>query len=283
MRYSRVAPVLQWCAPRTLVTVQSAEKRIPHTSPAAFAGKNNPCGVSPEDLRRALKRYQTYVGVFETISFGIVAECDGESRVLELPDEESVDMRGFKKAYPAFARLWDFPEKIHSAAFGPKDIFQDHSDDVERFLQEAGEKIVPELRSGRFDPGLIAAVRGNVGNWKRPSFRSLLDGYRGPVAASRDDGPIPKVVLENGKIDQFSRFVAPIYPPLAKQARIQGNVELTITIDPTTGAVTDASVVAGHTLLKESALYAARQWQLVPGSLGSGTIRVTVEYSLECP
>lgn len=53
--------------------------------------------------------------------------------------------------------------------------------------------------------------------------------------------------------------VAPIYPPLAKQARIQGKVVMDITVD-TDGKVVNIKVVMGHPLLVQAAMDAAKQW-----------------------
>src|SRR6185295_12287590 len=52
----------------------------------------------------------------------------------------------------------------------------------------------------------------------------------------------------------------PAYPPLAKAARISGNVEVEVVIDQR-GNVTDARAVSGHPLLKDAAVASARQWK----------------------
>jgi len=51
-----------------------------------------------------------------------------------------------------------------------------------------------------------------------------------------------------------------IYPPVAKQTRISGNVELMLEIRPN-GTVASATVVSGHPLLQPAALESAKQSQ----------------------
>src|SRR3954469_21235919 len=87
-------------------------------------------------------------------------------------------------------------------------------------LQRLGEQLVPELTSGRYDRALAAAAGANVGEWKNPTFRSLLSSYRGPIPASKARALfVPK--LENATAYRFSVFAPPLYPPLARQARIE--------------------------------------------------------------
>jgi TonB family protein len=55
------------------------------------------------------------------------------------------------------------------------------------------------------------------------------------------------------------RKVDPVYPPLARQARISGIVKLSLGI-ATDGSVKQMSVISGHPLLVPAALEAVRQW-----------------------
>ena len=141
---------------------------------------------------------------------------------------------------------------------------------------------MPELISGNYDPGLAAAVRGNVGTWKSPSFRALLKDYRGPVSASEAKTTFLPQLLNSSEYT-FDHYVAPKYPPLAQQARIQGKVELQLTLNPSTGEVVNAAVISGHPLLKPTAIDAAKQWRFTPESLPSNPLRVTLNYELRCP
>jgi TonB family protein len=67
--------------------------------------------------------------------------------------------------------------------------------------------------------------------------------------------------------------VQPIYPPLARQTRIQGTVRLH-TIVGTDGSVKQLEVISGHPLLVQSALDAVRQWKYSPTLLEGKPVEV---------
>ena len=70
--------------------------------------------------------------------------------------------------------------------------------------------------------------------------------------------------------------VDPEYPPLAKQARLQGTVRLQVTISPD-GHVTDVRVLSGHPLLAPAAEAAVRQWEYKPTLLNGTPVVVMVQ------
>jgi len=61
----------------------------------------------------------------------------------------------------------------------------------------------------------------------------------------------------------FVRKVAPIYPPTAKAARIEGRVVFVATIGAD-GHVLDLQLLSGHPLLVAAAQDAVRQWVYRP-------------------
>jgi len=65
----------------------------------------------------------------------------------------------------------------------------------------------------------------------------------------------------------------PLYPALARQARIQGNVVLHAIIDKD-GKVAQLEVISGHPLLVQSALDAVKQWRYKPTQLNGDPVEV---------
>jgi hypothetical protein len=163
VRYSRIAHVNLYC-PRLVVA--SAETTLHNMSPERLAKASNPCAVKPGAFKALLKKYSRRGGGFEAISFGVVAQCGAASVVLKLPISQTIDLDRLRLAYPEIAGLWDLASEITDFAFGSKDLFHGGTEAEDLALQRAGQKMVPELASGRYDVGLIAAVRGNVGAWK---------------------------------------------------------------------------------------------------------------------
>jgi protein TonB len=101
---------------------------------------------------------------------------------------------------------------------------------------------------------------------------SLLPVYRRPPPGS----PVPSrriqlsgAVQETGLLSQ----VPPAYPPLARQARIQGDVILQSNVSKD-GTVEDLQVVSGHPLLVQAALDAVRQWRYQPTELNGEPVEV---------
>ena len=67
--------------------------------------------------------------------------------------------------------------------------------------------------------------------------------------------------------------VEPIYPPLAKQARVSGTVEL-LGVLGTDGRIHELKVLRGHPLLVSAALDAVRQWIFEPTLLNGQAVEV---------
>jgi len=80
------------------------------------------------------------------------------------------------------------------------------------------------------------------------------------------------------------RSVAPVYPPLARAAGVQGVVLLQTTINKS-GQVVGVSVISGHPLLTDAAVEAVQQWTYQPMLLNGQPIdvitTVTVNFSLQ--
>ena len=77
--------------------------------------------------------------------------------------------------------------------------------------------------------------------------------------------------------------VTPTYPPIAKQARVQGTVMLAATISRE-GNIENLTVTSGHPMLVRAALDAVRQWRYRPFMLNHEPVEVdttvTVTFTL---
>ncbi|MDX2150775.1 MAG: M56 family metallopeptidase [Bryobacteraceae bacterium] len=78
--------------------------------------------------------------------------------------------------------------------------------------------------------------------------------------------------------------VDPVYPPLAKQARIQGTVRMTVVIDKE-GGVKNMTVDTGHPLLVPAAMEALKEWRWQPTLLNGVAVEVvsTVDLNFVLP
>jgi protein TonB len=72
------------------------------------------------------------------------------------------------------------------------------------------------------------------------------------------------------------RRVQPVYPPLAKAARVQGTVEFTAVISKE-GNIENLQLVRGHPLLVEAARQAVLQWKYRPTMLNGQPVEVVTD------
>jgi TonB family protein len=138
--------------------------------------------------------------------------------------------------------------------------------------------IVPEatldLGGGAFIPGLPDGESGGGGGL-------CLSGCDpAPAAPTVEPMPAPEPapparVRVGGHVREprKTRHVAPVYPPLALAARVQGSVRLECVIGED-GRISDIAVVQGHPLLDAAAIEAVRQWRYLPTLLNG--VRVSV-------
>jgi protein TonB len=115
-----------------------------------------------------------------------------------------------------------------------------------------------------------------------------ITGAVGPPVAALPPPPPPverKPVRPGGNIQPPRRLtnVAPVYPPIAQAARVEGKVEIEALIGED-GKVRNAKVIAGTQLLNDAALTAVRQWVFTPTRLNGEPVAVimtvTVVFSL---
>lgn len=85
----------------------------------------------------------------------------------------------------------------------------------------------------------------------------------------------PARIKQGGEVTAASIITQtrPAYPPLARQARIQGTVVLHAIVDKD-GQVAKLEVISGHPLLVQSAMEAVRQWRYKPTQLNGEPVEV---------
>lgn len=121
----------------------------------------------------------------------------------------------------------------------------------------------PPLMSGE---GVVGGVVGGIPGGQ-------VGGVIGGIVNSTSHLPsLPKLVVPVPKRIRVSQGVIagmlihkvePIYPPLAKSARVQGNVILSAVISKE-GTIQNLHVVSGHPMLIPAALEAVQQWRYRP-------------------
>ena len=135
----------------------------------------------------------------------------------------------------------------------------------------------------RPEEGIDLGVEGGVPGGVEGGVPGGVVG--GIVGGMPDAPPPPAAVRVGGQIKEPKKLknVAPVYPDIAKQARVQGIVILECTISPQ-GKVTDVKVLRGIPLLDAAATEAVRQWVYSPTLLNGVPVpvimTVTVNFKL---
>jgi protein TonB len=88
----------------------------------------------------------------------------------------------------------------------------------------------------------------------------------------------PGSIRVGGNVQQANLVskITPVYPPLAKQARIQGTVSLYALIGKD-GHIEDLSVIQGHPLLVQATLDAVQDWVYKPTLLNGNPVEVLTQ------
>lgn len=134
-----------------------------------------------------------------------------------------------------------------------------------------------------------SAVAGVVGGVPGGVAGGQAGGVLGGVLSSTPAYVPPKPNVQRVRVSQgvtqglLEKKVQPDYPPLARQARIQGSVVLRALISKT-GKIENLQVVSGHPMLTASAIQAVKQWQYKPYILNGQPVEVetniTVNFTL---
>jgi protein TonB len=123
-------------------------------------------------------------------------------------------------------------------------------------------------------------VRGGTGDSTKPSsvFGSTGDGVNAVAL------PPPPPVARQPRLSRMMEGnliyrVQPVYPLLARQARIQGTVLLRAVIGRE-GTIENLQVVSGHPMLIQSAIGAVRQWRYRPYFLNDQSVEVETQITV---
>lgn len=123
--------------------------------------------------------------------------------------------------------------------------------------------------------GVVGGVPGGIPGGQ-------LGGVIGGIVNSTSNTYIPKlqpVIPERVRVSQgvtsglLIHKVQPVYPPIAKAARVQGEVQLKAIISKE-GTIEDLQLVSGHPMLVPPAIEAVKQWRYRPYLLNGQPVEV---------
>jgi len=129
--------------------------------------------------------------------------------------------------------------------------------------------------------GVVGAIGGVPGGQVGGIIGGIISST--PVAVPKVATPQRVRVSQGVTEGLLVHKVTPTYPPLARQARIQGAVQLAALIGKD-GSIQNLKVVSGHPMLTSAALEAVRNWKYKPYYLNGEPVEVetsiTVNFTL---
>jgi periplasmic protein TonB len=138
-------------------------------------------------------------------------------------------------------------------------------------------KKVEMIKEEEAPPPMTAGVVGGVpGGVPGGSMNGVMGGIIGNTAL------IPKVAVQRIRVSSgvtqgmVIKRVEPVYPAIAKTARVQGTVLLQAVIGKD-GTIQNLHVVSGHPLLQGAAMEAVKQWRYKPYILNGEPVEVDTQ------
>jgi protein TonB len=132
----------------------------------------------------------------------------------------------------------------------------------------------PMMASG----GVVGGVPGGVPGGQ---MGGVIGGIisSAPVAVPKAATPQRVRVSQGVSQGLLIRKIQPAYPPLARQARIQGQVLLQAVISKD-GSIENLRLISGHPMLAPAALDAVKQWKYKPYYLNGEPVEVETQITV---
>jgi protein TonB len=149
-------------------------------------------------------------------------------------------------------------------------------------------KEIAMIKEDELPPSSNVGVQGGIpGGMPGGSPGGVIGGLLASAGAAAPPPPppppppkaaAPKRITVGGNVQQAMLVFQPrpVYPPLAKQARIQGTVRFTAIIGRD-GTIQNLTVVSGHPLLLAAAQSAVVQWRYKPTLLNGEPVEVVTQ------
>lgn len=143
-------------------------------------------------------------------------------------------------------------------------------------------KVVKMIQEDEAPPP-VTSTAGVVGGVPGGVPGGSMGGVLGSVLSATNSLPAPKIAtpqrirVSSGVVSGLLlRKVQPAYPPLARQARIQGTVILQAEISKE-GNITNLQLISGHPMLAPAAIEAVKQWKYKPYLLNGEPVEVETQ------
>lgn len=225
----------------------------------------NPCSIPEKKLKAESKRRSKGL-VFSGMVVRMQVECSGRTRSIrsEILDRDIFDKHPSTPQYTAWSRaLFDRLDQLIGDHPWDKPIFpiSDAAPSSDPLLQSRALQAVAD---GKFDQ-----IFGEQADHPSELYRSAQAPIRHPNIELVSSEPIRPDV-----------YVDPIYPPIAKAARVQGTVEFQLAVDAN-GLAMDSVIDAGPPMLRQAVTNAIAKWKFSTKDSGKA-IHGSIRFAMNC-
>jgi hypothetical protein len=257
-----LTPPTDVCYPRA--EIATAHVSLNESLSSVLQG-TNPCIVPEKALKAELKRRNKGL-VFSGMNVSIQVECKGGVRVMraDILDRDIFDAHPNTPQYTAWSRtLFDKLDKATGDHPWDKPIFP-VSKDSPAAPPTSKSAALQAIADGKFD-----GIFGNSPDRPSALFRMAQNVPRKPF-----------IELTNSEPIHPTKYVDPVYPPIAKAARVQGTVEFHLT-DGSDGTAKDITIDSGPRMLWQAVSDAIAKWKYSTDDSGI-IIHGSIRFGLNC-
>jgi TonB family protein len=249
-----------------VATVETASASLSDSIEMLLGGKN-PCAISEKDLRRELKRCKKCL-VFSGAVTNMQLQCGGQTRMIrsQVLDRDMFDTK------PRTPRntLWTTQlltnlDKAVGSNVTDKPAFG--ISPMTPALPAAQSPALQDVSMGKYDSLFQGAP-------DRPSdlYKASQLAFPKPDIDIRINTPIPT--------GAWVERTGPIYPPIARVARVEGRVILKFRVGPD-GSTSNLIIESGHPLLLGASEKAVASWKFSQDLINQD-IEATIEFRTNC-
>jgi Gram-negative bacterial TonB protein C-terminal len=257
-----LTPPADTCYPRAEVKLINVSLNEPL---ASVLQGTNPCTIPEKALKAELQRRKKGL-VFSGMDVSIQVECSGGTRVIraDILDRDIFDQHPNTPQYTAWSRaLFDKLDQVTGDRPWDKPIFP-VSQAAAASPATSQSAALQAVAEGKLD-GIFSDA---------PDRPSAL--YRMAQNAPRQ----PFIELTSSEPVRPTAYVDPVYPPIAKAARVHGSVEFHLTVGGD-GSAKDITIDSGPGMLRQAVTDAIAKWKFSTDDFGK-VVRGSVRFGLNC-
>jgi hypothetical protein len=257
-----LTPPADACYPRAEIEVAHILLKEPLSN---LLENVNPCTIPEKALKAELKR-RNKGSVFSGMTVSIQIQCSAKTRILraDILDRDIFEEQPNTPHYTSWSRaIFEKLDKATGQSPWDKPVFA-VSDTATPAAPGVPSAALQAIGEGRYD-----AIFGDVPD--RPSTLYRL---------TQNPPRLPFIELTKSDPVRPSIYVDPIFPPIAKAARVHGTVDFRLVIG-SDGAAKDIAIDSGPKMLWQTTSDAIAKWKFAADDSGKA-VQGSIRFGLNC-